>query len=182
MNKKAVNKVSNLFDSFLEFLGSLSGYIIIAVMLIVCAQVVARYFFRSPIQWVVEFSQFALLYIPLLGSAWLLKHEGHVSVDLLTHRLNPKSLSLLKFFTSLVGIMVSLVLVWYGGRVTVDLFQRDILIPEVVPIPEYIIVGIIPFGGLLMFIQFIRRAKGCFIQWNSLRKEEHSSDPQSPQN
>ena len=177
---KKANRFSVIFDGLLELLAGLCGFMMIAVTFIVCAQVGARYFLRTPIDWVVEFSQFTLLYIPLLGSAWLLKHEGHVSVTLFTHRMGKKARSLIEVWTSMVCVIVSLVLVWYGGQLTIDLFRQGIMLPEAIPVPQYAIIGIIPVGGLLMVIQFARRAWSFLTEWNSLRKGEGSADSQSP--
>ena len=177
---KKRNSFGVIFDGLLEFLAGLCGFMMVAVMFIVCAQVGARYFLRKPIDWVVEFSQFTLLYIPLLGSAWLLKHEGHVSVSLFTHRLGRKARSLLEVWTSIVCVIVSMVLVWYGGRLTVDLFRQGIMLPEAIPVPQYAIIGVIPVGGLLMVIQFARRAWRFFGDWNSLRRGGDSLNPDSP--
>jgi C4-dicarboxylate transporter, DctQ subunit len=176
---KNANKLGVMFDGLLEFLAGLCGFVMVAVTFIVCAQVGTRYFLRSPIDWVVEFSQFTLLYIPLLGSAWLLKHEGHVSVTLFTHRLGRKARSLIEVWTSVVCVIVSLVLVWYGGLLTIDLFRQGIMLPEAIPVPQYTIIGVIPVGGLLMLIQFARRALQCFSEWDSLRKGASPLDSES---
>ena len=52
---------------------SAATLIFVAMMLVVCAEVLLRYGFNSPISWVVEISEYALLWITFLGAAWVLR-------------------------------------------------------------------------------------------------------------
>lgn len=167
-----LNKLVAFFDHLLDLLGALAGTLVVFVMVVVGAHVVGRYLFHRPIAWVIEFSEYSLLYIVLLGSAWLLKSEGHVTVDILIHRLTPKSQSLLNFVTSILGIMACLILVWYGGQTTWDLFERGIMLQEVVTMPKWVIVAVIPVGSFLLLIQFLRRTGKYLKAWRLLRNTE----------
>ena len=53
-------------------------------------EVFLRTFFNRPQEWVMELSEYALLYITFLSAAFVLKKEGHIVVDLVTCRLNVK--------------------------------------------------------------------------------------------
>jgi len=172
MSTKVVSKLAAFFDHLLDLLGALAGTFIVLMMLVVSTHVIGRYIFHRPIAWVIEFSEYALLYIVLLGSAWLLKSEGHVTVDILINRLTPKGQSLLNFVTSILGIMACLILVWYGSQTTWDLFQRGIMLQEVVMMPKFVILGVIPVGGFLLLIQFLRRAGKYLKSWRLLRNTE----------
>lgn len=136
----------------------LAGMILVFIMLSVCLEVILRYFMNRPQIWVTEVTECLLLYITFLSSAWLLREEGHVKVDIVLNRLKPASVAFLGIVNSVIGIFVSVILTIYGFGVTWDYFQRGIYTPSAMEIPVSAILVIIPIGSLMLFVQFIRRA------------------------
>ncbi|GAH24314.1 unnamed protein product, partial [marine sediment metagenome] len=67
------------------------------------AEITARNLFNYSIRWVLEISEVSLLFITFMGAAWLLRREGHVSLDLLVPRLKPKTQTIINVTTSIVG-------------------------------------------------------------------------------
>ena len=65
----------SLFDRFLDVSPVISGIIIVLIMLAVCANVIMRYFLNRPIVGIDEISEYLLLFITFIGSAWLLREE-----------------------------------------------------------------------------------------------------------
>jgi TRAP-type C4-dicarboxylate transport system permease small subunit len=135
----------------------LAGAILIFIMLSVCLEVVLRYFFNRPLIWVTEVTECLLLYITFLGTAWLLREEGHVKVDIILTRLKPKMAAFLGIFSSLIGIFVSITLTICGFGLTWDYFQRGMYTPTAMEIPVSAIIVIIPIGSLMLLVQFVRR-------------------------
>jgi TRAP-type C4-dicarboxylate transport system permease small subunit len=123
-----------------------------------------RYFLNQPLQWIIEITEYALLYITFLATAWLLKREGHVTVDVILNRLGKRTQSFLGIFSSVIGIIVSSCLIWYGVEVAWDHFQRGIYNPTVLEFPKAPIIAIIPLGSLVLLFQFLRRAYGHLMK------------------
>ena len=146
-----------IFNQCLDILSSLAGVILIFIMLSVCLEVIMRYFLNRPLIWVTEVTECLLLYITFLGTAWLLREEGHVTVDIILNRLEPKVAALLGIINSIIGSFVALVLTWYGTVVMWDKFQRHIYTPSIMEIPIAAIVIIIPVGSIMLFTQFLVR-------------------------
>jgi C4-dicarboxylate transporter DctQ subunit len=157
-----MKRAFRVFDRILEAMIFLSGLILIFVMLSVCLEVILRYFFNRPQIWVTEITECLLLYITFMGSAWLLREEGHVKVDILLNMLKPRTLIILGIISSVIGVFVSVVLTGYGFRLTWDYLQRGIYTPTAMEIPVSAIIVIIPVGSLLLLVQFLRRT-GTFI-------------------
>jgi TRAP-type mannitol/chloroaromatic compound transport system permease small subunit len=81
-----VNKLSRfiqVIDSFIEWTGKLTAWLVLALVLLVCYDVAMRYFFHqgSIALQELEWHLFALIF--LLGAAYTLKHDEHVRVDVL---------------------------------------------------------------------------------------------------
>ncbi len=163
-----MKKFFAILDHVINGMTFLAGVLFVFIMLAVCTDVVMRYFFNRPLIWVTEVIECLLLYITFLGSAWLLREEGHINVDVLVSRFNPKTKALLGIISSIIGLFVSLILTVYGFRLTFDYVVRNIYTPTVLEIPVSAIIVIIPVGSLMLFFQFVRRTAifvaGFFIE------------------
>lgn len=161
-------KAARVFDIVLNFLLFIIGALIGFTMLSVGTDVVLRSFFRAPLVWVFNITEIILLYITFLGAAWVLKKEGHVKIDLIVNRLNPRAQALLGIASSVIGLVVCWVLIWYGAQVTQSQFQREIYEATALKTPTGAITLAIPVGGFLLFIQFLRRGYGYLERWRQL--------------
>lgn len=166
-NMKLLRKLTTMFDSTVDLFSILAGMLLVFVMLAVCAHVVLRYFLGRPTIWVVEISEVILLYITFLGTAWLLRREGHVKIEILLGRLHPRTQAWLNIMMSAIGAIICLVVVWYGVQVTWQFFHRDVLTPTVLALPRAWIIAIIPIGSFLLALQFVKRA----LRYWGTRKE-----------
>jgi C4-dicarboxylate transporter DctQ subunit len=150
-------KFMSMYDWTNRISAVFAAIILAFVMLSVCLEVVMRYFLNHPLIWVVEVSEISLLYILFLGTAWVLKKEGHVAIDVLLNKCKPRGKALLSIVHSLVIVVISGVLVWYGAQVTWEQWFRGIYRPTALDIPNAYILIIIPIGGFLLLIQGIMR-------------------------
>ena len=157
-----MKRLLDIFDRTLNIMTFLAGMLLIFIMLSVCLEVILRSFINRPQIWVTEVTECLLLYITFLGTAWLLREEGHVKVDVILNRLKPQTTAFLGIISSIMGVLVSITLTIYGFNVTWDYFQRGIYTPTALEIPVSAILLIIPIGSLMLFIQFIRRT-GKFV-------------------
>lgn len=55
--------------------------ITVAVVSILCAQVVFRYFIGTSLDWIEEVSRILLIWLTYIGAAVALKRKGHIAVD-----------------------------------------------------------------------------------------------------
>ena len=155
-------RFSQIFDYILNAMAFLAGIILIFIMLSVGFDVILRYFFNRPMIWVTEVTECLLLYTTFLGTAWLLREEGHVKVDIILNRLKPRTTAFCGILSSLVGIFVSIMLAFYGMSVTWNYFKRGIYTPTAMEIPVAAILLIIPLGSIFLFLEFVRRT-GRFV-------------------
>jgi len=129
-------------------------------------------FFDISLIWMFETTKFALVWITFLGTAWLLKREGHVKMELLLSRLNPRTRGLINSITSIIAAISCLVVVWYSAMQTWEYYEigyttRTTWRPLMAPV-----MVIIPVGSLLLFIQFLRRAYGNLGDWRASADKE----------
>jgi TRAP-type C4-dicarboxylate transport system permease small subunit len=151
------NRWVDLLSRINRVLASIGAVLIVIIMLAISYSVLVRFLWGQPVPWIIEISSYLLLYITFLGTAWLLEQDGHVEVDLLTGNLSPRLRALMKAATSLGGAAVSFILAWKGAAVTADYFQRDVTVIGILNTPQCLLLGIIPVGGALLFLQFFLR-------------------------
>jgi TRAP-type C4-dicarboxylate transport system permease small subunit len=168
---RPLTRISVIFDHILEALMFIGAVILGFLMLAVCWDVAARTIAGKPLIWLLEFTEYGLLYMTFLCTAWVLKNEAHVTSDLLLIGLSPKNQSFVNTITSILGAVICLVLAWFGAEVSWDKLQSGAYQPTAIQPPDFPIFVIIPIGSFLLFIQFLRRAKKNFKNWKTIRKD-----------
>jgi TRAP-type C4-dicarboxylate transport system permease small subunit len=164
------------FDRFEAFLAFLAGILLSSMLLLICYAVLMRYFFLSPPGWIIEVTEDILLYITFLGAAWLLKERGHVSVDLIYERLNPKTKIVLDIIISIMGVIICLIMTWYSAASTWDHFQRGAVVVETLKMPKAILLGVIPIGFFTLSIEFIKQTHEYMRCLTSGRQEKNAEE------
>ena len=164
------SKLSLIFDRVLSALMFLGAVILAFLMLAVCWDVVARTAAGAPLIWLLEFTEYGLLYMTFLCAAWVLKSDAHVTSDLLLVSLSPKRQALLNTITSIIGAVICMVLAWFGAVVSLEKLQSGAYQPTAIQPPDFPIFVIIPIGFFLLFIQFLRRAHANLVKWREAKK------------
>ena len=158
--KKLILKLNTIFDWLLDFFAILAGIILCFITICICTAILSRYLFNRPLGWVVEISEYGLVYITFLVAAWVLKGDGHVKVDIVFNRLKPGTQCLTNFGTSFTIMIVCLLVTFYGIKVTWNLFNIGYFTPTVLELPKFVISLIIPLGFFSLFIESARKAVG----------------------
>lgn len=170
-----IKKFTSFFDRIINFMAVLAGILLLFSILSITLEVTLRYFLDRPIGWVIEISEYTLLYITFLVAAWVLKKEGHVRMDVVLNWLNPKIQSVMNMITSGISAIVCFILTWYGIKVTWELFETGYFTPTILELPKFIIIAIIFIGSVLLLIQFLRRTYGYLSIWRACRDKERGS-------
>ena len=152
--KRAIIKI---YDFTLDSLAFLAAFLIVFAMISVSVDVFSRFFFNAPIGWVLEITEYILLYIPFLGATWLLREDGHVNVDVIYNLLNPKNKRIVRICTSIACSIICAILAYWGTITTWDHFRRGIVNIEILRVPKWIIIIVIPVGFFLLSIEFLRK-------------------------
>ena len=149
------NKVNNGLVYF-------NGALIISIMVFVTLDIILRNLFNFPIKYLDEFSGYSIVYMCFLGAAWVLKREGHVSVDIVIDHLSPRSRTVQKIVVSALLAVMCLVLTYFGAGATYDVYARGKYLDIGINVPVYPILVVMPLGYFLLFIQFLRRIYGVW--------------------
>lgn len=151
MRKRFVATVRRLS----ELTGILAAAMIALAVLIVCHLVFVRYVLGAPTAWQTELVTYLLVGATLVGSPYVLKIGGHVSVDLLPHYLSPRGRRRLRLVGAGAGISFCTVLFLSGLELWYDAWSGEWLSETVWAVPLFIPYAALPLGFGLMILQYV---------------------------
>lgn len=143
------------------WLAWVSAAVLVGATALVFMEILSRLIFDTSLIWVVEISEYALLYMTLLGAPYLLEKHRHVAIDLVTDALPMRLRQALAVAMCSLGAIVCLCYTWYGAVVTLDQFQFGTHETTVLAPPSFLVTGVFPLGMLLLSIQFVAQAVSC---------------------
>ena len=161
------HEAKGIFDRILDIAGILGMVAILSSLFFVCVRVFSRLSFDEPLNWVIDVASILLLYSTFLGAAWLLRDDGHPTVDIAVSLLKPKHHKLLDIITSILSILIFAIITWYGVKVTWASYADGLWLNTTLRPPKYIVQGIIPAGSFLLFVQLIRKTYGLIKEYRN---------------
>ncbi|NOQ91622.1 MAG: TRAP transporter small permease subunit [Flavobacteriaceae bacterium] len=125
--------------------------VIMAIMVInVLWQVTSRYLIGSPSSFTDELARYLMIWIGILGAAYISGKNMHVAIDILPSRSSDATKKKLKFVVALIIIVFSLVALVIGGirlvYITYVLEQQS----PALQIPLAVVYLVLPISGLLI--------------------------------
>jgi TRAP-type C4-dicarboxylate transport system permease small subunit len=147
-----------LFDKLLDIIAALAGVVLVIIVSAVCYTIFMRFFFQQTTIWIMQTTEYGLLWIVFLVTTWLLREGGHISNDIIYSRLNQKAKAFLNFIMFTIGGLACAVMVYFGALYTQECIVNSVTDVRAVTVPKAPLFVIIPFGSLLLFIQFFRMA------------------------
>ena len=134
------------------------GMIMILVAIVtITIHVVMRKLFHHPINWTIDVSMLFLFYITIFGSAWLLREDGHVSLDILKERISKHGMAKFEMVTNSIGALLCLVVVYFSILQTIKTIRFEIIVDMPLQPPKWIVLGFLPIAFMLMFFEFVRK-------------------------
>ena len=127
-----------------------------------CFEVLGRALGASSRLWVIEASEYALLFITFLGAPYLLELNRHVVMDLLINGMSGTTRQVTRIMNSLLGLLVCLVLTYTGVQVVLDQFELGTREVTVMRPLSWWITAAMPIGTGLMAVQFLDALLHCF--------------------
>lgn len=140
-------KVRNLIDRYLGYaLAAIMGVMAINVLW----QVFSRFVLGSPSSFTDELARYLMIWIGVLGAAYVAGKRMHVAIDIIPSKLSPGKQKRLKIIVNCIIILFSLFALVVGGfRLVYITYVLDQHSPAL-QIPLAVVYLIIPISGLLI--------------------------------
>jgi C4-dicarboxylate transporter DctQ subunit len=151
------------FDKLLDVMAGLAGVILVFITAAVCYTIGMRFLFTQTTIWIMPVTEYALLWIVFLATAWLLREGGHITTDVIYVHLDEKSKLHLDFITSVTGGLACAFMLLFGIQHVYDCIVNGVTDVRAITVPKTDVFMIIPIGSLCLTLQFFRTA------WSKLR-------------
>lgn len=145
-----------IIDTINEWVGRISSWSVIVLMVIVATEVILRYVFNRPTLCGFEYTKYVYGFHFMIVGGYVLLHEGHVSIDILYAKLSKKTQTILDIISYLIFFFPYMaIMLWQGFLFTKASWlvgERDWTICES---PIYPAKTVIPVAIFLLLIQGI---------------------------
>lgn len=150
-----LDKAARGVNSLSRFFFYASQFIILAMMLTTCYDVVMRYVFASPTDWSVELNAALLIFITFFSAAELVKGDNHIKMEALYDLLSPRNRRRVDFIMLVISLVLCAFLVWLGIKLTITNYLSGIATSGTFSLPMWIPYLCIPVGSFLMGLEFL---------------------------
>jgi TRAP-type C4-dicarboxylate transport system permease small subunit len=165
-SEKLVRRAISVFGRVNDACAYVAMALAYVIMLSVTFDAAMTFFASHPQNWAPEITEYSLVAITFLGSAWVLRRGQHVRIDTLLVHLKPQTRRWFDVITSMICASVCAVITWYGAKVTWQHYQMHYTLPTVLEPPSYITMLLVPVGSLLLCVQFVI---GACQYWRGVR-------------
>jgi TRAP-type transport system small permease protein len=152
-----MNRLSAIFGRLFDALAVLAALILLAMVVLVTADILLRNVARAGLPWANEVSEYALYGMTLLTAPWLLRRGQHVRIDLLLSAVPPHVAWLMEAAGDVIGFLVCMVIVRYGTHMAADAFRLDSLTIKNLVFAEWWLLAPLPLIFTLLAIEFVFR-------------------------
>lgn len=158
-------------DRLNEFVGKSVSWLNLALVLIVCIDVLRRFFFQRTDAWIMELEWHMFAMVFLLGAGYTLKENKHVRVDLFYSNFDDKTKALINIVGGLFLLLPLCILLVF---ISIKYSYSSYLIGEGSPDPgglpyRFIIKSMIPFGMFLLLLQGVAEIMKSYIVYKSTK-------------
>lgn len=152
----AVRLVVRGYDAIVTLMALIAAGMLVWLMVSILISVTMRNTGLQPMAWLFTSSEYALLYMTMLGAPWLVRRKGHVHIELVTAALPPRWRRVLSRAVALGCVAVCGVLAWKG----IELVQLNIARADfdvrAYYFPRWLLTIAFPVSFGLMAVEFAR--------------------------
>ena len=147
-----LTKLKKYIDMFISTFS-----IIVMVLLVICVtwQVFSRYVLQIPSTVTDEVARFSMIWVGLLGAAYTVGLQKHLSIDLFTHNLTHYKKAISNIFINICIFLFSLGVMVFGGINLVLNVYASGQISSSMQIPMAYVYVVLPISGVLMMFYIL---------------------------
>ncbi len=146
-----------------RLLFAVSAVALVAMMLLVSADVVARYFLNAPLTFQFELTtEYLMVIVATLALPWSERHGAFIRLHVIRHFIPERAAARLEAVNGLVASAAFFALAWYSGARTLDKWMGGDAIFGVIDWPVWLSLVWVPVG---CFMLAVRLALNALIRW-----------------
>lgn len=156
-----IDRISLFYGRFLERLALLGCAILMAMMLVIVADVALRNLaipgLPTGLAWSTEVSELMLYLITMCVAPWLLRQGQHIRVDILLQAIPRQLAWYLEWLSDLIGFACCCVIAWFGTQAAWSSYVSGAVNIKTLVTPEWWSLAPLPLIFVLLGIEMIFR-------------------------
>lgn len=154
MDLNFIDKQVSRLSQFLQILALISFVILITSVIY---EVGARSIFNKPTIWSLEIVTYMISCVSFFGSAYVLRINRHLEINLFTNILNSKWKKVMNIFSNLLGLFFCLIVFYYGCKLINLSYILGVVSESELRIPRWIPQLSVPIGFFALSLEFLIR-------------------------
>jgi len=177
-----IQRLLHTADSISTWVGKAFAWLIVVLMLVVCAEVFKRYALNAPTAWIFDVNNMLYGTLFMMGGAYTLAQDGHVRGDFFYGSMKPRTQASLDLVLYVLFFLPGIAaLTWAGWTY----FNESLAMREQTfnadPIPVYPFKFVIPVAGAIVMMQGLAEMLRCVVcirtgVWTPRLKDAAESD------
>jgi TRAP-type mannitol/chloroaromatic compound transport system permease small subunit len=161
----SVERFVHAIDGVSTWVGKAAAWLIIGLMLLVCAEVFKRYIMNMPTAWIFDASNMFYGSLFMLAGAYTLAQNAHVRGDFLYSSMRPRTQATLDLVLYVVFFLPGIAALIYAGYDYASLSWRIAEHSNVTADgpPVYHFKTVIPVAGSLVMLQGVAEIVRCVV-------------------
>jgi TRAP-type mannitol/chloroaromatic compound transport system permease small subunit len=157
-----IQRLLHTVDHFSTWVGKAAAWLIVVLMLVVCAEVFKRYILNMPTAWIFDANNMMYGTLFMLAGAYTLARDGHVRGDFLYGSMKPRTQASIDVVLYVLFFLPGVcALTWAGW----SYFQDSLAMREqtfnATPLPLYPFKFVIPVAGAIVLLQGLAEIVRC---------------------
>lgn len=169
-----MRRLNDLFGALIAALAMVGCALLLAMMLMICADVGLRSLRVGAVPWANEVSEYILYAATFLSAPWLLRLGRHVRLDLLLRSLPKAAGWAAEWLVDMVGVATCATLTLAGWRILLASQANGNVVIKTIAFTEWWLLIPIPLTFLLLTIEFLFRMYRLSLGPRQLRDEATS--------
>jgi TRAP-type C4-dicarboxylate transport system permease small subunit len=156
-----IDRFSRLYGRFLSALAMAGCLILLAMMLVIVADVALRNIsipgMPGSLPWSNEVSELMLFLITMLVAPWLLRQGQHIRVDVVLQAIPPRLAWFFEWIGDLIGLACCLVIAWFATQAAWSSYTSGALNIKTLVTPEWWSLLPLPVVFVLLAVEMVFR-------------------------
>ena len=160
-----IQRFLHTIDGISTWVGKATAWLVVGLMLVVCAEVVKRYLLNMPTAWIFDATNMLYGTTFMLCGAYTLAQNAHVRGDFLYSSMRPRTQASFDLVLYIIFFLPAVLAFMYSGWKFAEMSVRfrEVSIFSPAGIPVFPLKAIIPVTGFFLLLQGIAEIIRCIL-------------------
>ncbi|MGE5639079.1 MAG: TRAP transporter small permease [Clostridia bacterium] len=175
----AMARLEAAYARLLELLALGGALLILAMTLMICADVLLRNVRLIPglagLEWSGEISEAMLYAVTMLTAPWLLHRGQHIRVDIVLRAVPPRLGWAFEWTADVLGFACCLAIAYFGARAAYASYASGALSIKTLVTPEWWLISLLPAAFLALTLEMAFRMRRLYLSPRAPRDDAVST-------